>query len=527
MVKRRFYAIALFALLGIWALGSCVNHNWYYLYIISIPLTLLGLYDLVQVRRNILRNYPVIGHLRWMLLEIRPQIRQYFIESDQNGRPFSQEQRELVVHRATHTLDELPFGTQKDIYEPGYEFLNHSMHVVTPDPDEAYVVVGGPLCKKPYRASRFNISAMSFGALSNNAIRALNRGAKLGGFYHNTGEGGLSRYHLEEGGDVVWQIGTGYFGCRTKDGNFSEKLFAEKSKHEHVKMIEIKLSQGAKPGHGGILPGVKVSHEIADIRGLTAGQDAISPPNHQTFSTPLGLLEFVAKLRELSGGKPVGFKLCLGATKDIMAICKAMLQTKIYPDFITVDGGEGGTGAAPVEYSDSIGKPLNDALHIVHNCLVGCDLRDHIRVIASGKVISGFDILAKIALGADICNCARGMLFALGCIQSRRCHTNTCPTGVATQNHHLSSALNVSNKAPRVQSFHRATIESFLQILGVSGSKTVAGLEAQRLSRRVDQSTIKSFDMIYEYFDKGQLLSEKDLPEAYARPWAQASAEYF
>lgn len=527
MVRKRFYIFSIIAIILVFLLGMYVNTNWFYLYLLVLPLVLLGLYDITQRRRNILRNYPVIGHLRWMLLEIRPQIRQYFIESDQNGRPFSYEERELVVHRALKSLDELPFGTQKDVYQVGYDFLNHSLHVKHVAPEEAYIMVGGPQCTQPYRASRLNISAMSFGALSHTAIRALNRGAKMGGFYHNTGEGGLSQYHLQEGGDIVWQIGTGYFGCRLEDGHFNEDLFAEKAKHPHVKMIEIKLSQGAKPGHGGILPGVKVTKEIAEIRGLTPGKDALSPPNHSAFSTPIGLLEFVAKLRTLSGGKPIGFKLCLGSNADIMAICKAMLKTKIYPDFITIDGGEGGTGAAPVEYSDYIGKPLNDALHIVNNVLVGCNLREHIRLIASGKIISGFDMLAKMALGADICNAARGMLFSLGCVQSRRCHTNQCPTGIATQNHHLASALDVKDKAPRVANFHRATIESFLQILGVSGSQTVSELEAYRLCRRVDTSTIKSYDSIYPYFKPGQLIDGSDIPEAYARAWSMASMETF
>ncbi len=525
MWQRLFFIISVVILTVIHFLGKW-DADYYWLYAIAGPLFLLGTYDCLQTKRVVLRNYPLIGHLRYMLLEIRPQIRQYFIESDKSGRPFNREARELVVNRAHQTLDELPFGTQSDVYQPGYDFISHSMKVVKVDEAEARVLIGNDQCENPYVASRLNVSAMSFGALSRHAIRALNRGAKRGNYYHNTGEGGLSPYHLQEGGDIVWQIGTGYFGCRTKEGGFDEVEFESKASHTQVKMIEIKISQGAKPGHGGILPGVKVSEEIAAIRGLEPHKDAISPPCHSEFSTPIGLLEFVVRLRKLSGGKPVGFKLCIGQRAQFLAICKAMLKTQIYPDFITVDGGEGGTGAAPVEYSDSVGMPLNDALLFVHNSLVGTNLRDKIRIIASGKIISGFDMVSKMALGADLCNSARGMLFSIGCIQSRRCHTNTCPTGIATQDKRRFKSLDIEDKANSAYHFHQATIQSFRDVLGVSGHSRVADLSPSNLQTRYDYGEIMSFDEVYQYLKPGELLTD-DLPDHFSLHWSKADAHAF
>ncbi len=497
-----------------------------YFLILLVPLFLVGVYDIVQRRLNVLRIYPISGHFRYMLESIRPQIRQYYIESNLSAKPFNREQRELVYDRADQTIDTLPFGTQRDVRELGFDWLNHSMSPKVVPESESRILVGGPQCTKPYLASRFNISAMSFGAISKNAVRAMNRGAKLGNFAQNTGEGGLSRYHLKEGGDIFWQLGTGYFGCRTHDGNFDADLFKQKSQHEQVKMIEIKISQGAKPSHGGILPAAKMTEEISKIRGVPMGEDCISPPAHTSFSTPEELLHFVVQLRELCGGKPVGFKLCIGIKSEFLGICKAIVKTGIYPDFITVDGSEGGTGAAPLEFSDYLGTPLNEGLQFVHNSLVGIDARKHIRVICSGKIISGFDMACKMALGADMCNAARGMMFAVGCIQSRRCNKNTCPTGVATQDPNRIYALNINDKAPKVRNFHDATVKSFLDVLGAAGVDKVADLTPKHVYRRLGIADAKHYDEIYNYMTPGQLLNGP-IPEEFAEDWELASAEHF
>ncbi|MBL8610411.1 MAG: FMN-binding glutamate synthase family protein [Myxococcales bacterium] len=429
----------------------------------------LGVYDLFQEKHAIRRNFPFVGRFRYWLEIIRPEVHQYFVESNASGRPFSRELRSLVYQRAKNVTDTLPFGTERDVYQVGYEWMNHSLRALHP-PDEApRVVIGGPDCKQPYASSVLNVSAMSYGSLSKNAILALNGGAKLGGFAHNTGEGGLSPHHLEPGGDIVWQIGTGYFGCRDAEGRFDPGRFAEKSAIEQVKMIELKLSQGAKPGHGGILPARKVTPEIAAIRHVPLGQDVLSPPTHTAFTTPLELCELVGKLRELSKGKPVGFKLCIGKRREVFAICKAMLETGILPDFITVDGGEGGTGAAPLEFSNVLGTPLNEGLVFLHNALVGTGLRDKIKIVASGRVVTGFDIAHKIAIGADLCASARAMMFALGCIQAQKCNTNECPTGVATQDPDLVAGLVVGDKAKRVYNFHRNTVRAFVELISASG----------------------------------------------------------
>src|SRR5262245_6757206 len=378
--------------------------------VLIVPLIVRGVADMVQTRQAVRRNFPLIGHARYLLEQIRPEINQYFVESNHDGRPFSRNDRSVVYQRAKGELDTLPFGTQRDVYAVGYEWINHSLAPVEPDHACSRVVVGGSACTQPYAASIFNVSAMSYGSLSKNAVLALNAGAKIGGFAHNTGEGGLSPYHLEPGGDLIWQIGTGYFSCRTPNGSFSVEEFAKRAALPNVKMIEVKLSQGAKPGHGGILPAAKLTPEIVEIRGVVPGQDVISPPAHTAFTTPLGLLQFLQQLRDASGGKPVGFKLCVGKRHEFFGIVKAMLESGIVPDFITVDGGEGGTGAAPLEFSDSVGTPLNEGLAFVHYALVGAGLRDHIRLIASGKVNTGFQIATKVALGADLCNAARAMM---------------------------------------------------------------------------------------------------------------------
>ncbi len=457
---------------------------------------------------------------------IRPEINQYFVESNSDGKPFSRTERSVVYQRAKGQVDTLPFGTQSDVYATGYEWINHSLAPVHADPADQRVMIGGPGCKQPYSAALLNISAMSYGALSKNAILALNRGAKAGGFYHNTGEGGLSPHHLEPGGDLVWQIGTGYFGCRDKKGNFNREAFAERAAKPNVKMIEIKLSQGAKPGHGGILPASKVTQEISLIRGVDMGFDVLSPPAHKAFSTPKGLLEFVQQLREASGFKPVGFKLCLGKRREFLAIVKAMLESRIVPDFITIDGAEGGTGAAPLEFSDSVGTPLNDAIVFIHNALVGAGVRDQVKIIAAGRITSGFHIAKKIALGADLCNSARGMMFALGCIQALRCNTNECPTGVATQNPHLVKGLVVPDKAQRVANFQRETVRSFFEVLGAAGIARSQDLKAWHIQRRMGPHQLKHYGEIYTFIEPGSLLNG-EIPESFARPWAAARADSF
>lgn len=489
------------------------------------PLILLSLRDFFQTRHAVLRNFPIVGHFRYFFEMIRPEINQYFIESNTDGVPFSREQRSVVYQRAKKVLDTLPFGTQKDVYEVGYEWVNHSLNPVHVDPASLRVVVGGPQCKKPYSASILNVSAMSFGALSKNAVMALNHGAKMDDFAHNTGEGAISRYH-RQGGDLIWQIGTGYFGCRTEDGCFCPKQFAEKSNFEEVKMIEIKLSQGAKPGHGGILPAAKISEEISEIRSVPMGKDVISPPAHKEFSTPIGLLEFVQKLRELSGGKPIGFKLCVGKRREFFAICKAMHKTGIYPDFITVDGGEGGTGAAPLEFSNHIGTPLVAGLILVHNALVGFSLRDKIRIFSSGKIASGFGIIKQLCLGADACYSARAMMMALGCIQALRCNSNHCPVGVTTHDPNLVGGLVVSDKKVRVANYHRETIESVAEIIGAMGISKTEDLRRWHVMRRVGPNQVKHYGEIYDFLEEGELLDEP-LPDAYARACNAAVAESF
>lgn len=525
MILRLLWVLFFIAFIGSIFISIWIDRIYFIIAIMS--LLALGIYDVFQKQYNILRLYPIVGHLRYLMQKIRPQIQQYFIETNHNGMPFSRSQREMVYSRATKHEERLPFGTQRDVYSPGFDSISHSLVPKKVDPEQGYVIVGNDSCSKKYKSSRLNISGMSFGAISSRAVEALNTGAKLGGFAQNTGEGGISNYHLKSGGDLIWQLGTGYFGARTKEGGFSEKLFEKKASWDCVKMIELKLSQGAKPSEGGILPAAKITKEIAEIRHIAMGQDIISPPEHTEFNTPLGLLEFINKLRDLSGGKPVGFKLCVGSRTDFLSICKAMLETKIYPDFITIDGAEGGTGAAPSEFSDYVGMPLNEGLVFVNNALVGCNIRQHIKLFASGKVISGFDIISKIALGADACNSARGMMFALGCIQSRRCHNNMCPTGVATQNPARVYALNVEDKSHRVKNFHKATIRSFLDLLGAAGLTTVDELSPKFIYRRVHDSKIKSYSEIYNFLTPGQLLSGEGLPVEFAEPWLYARSNSF
>ena len=486
----------------------------------------VGFHDLLQERHSILRNYPLLARMRFMLEKVRPEIRQYFLEDDTNGTPFARKKRSIVYQRAKGALDKVPFGTQLDVYAPAFEWLNPSIAAKDPSRVPFRVSIGGPDCAKPYSASVFNISAMSFGALSANAILALNAGAKRGGFYHDTGEGGLSPYHSEHGGDLVWEIGSGYFGCRDEAGTFSPERFKATAAPDQVKMIEIKISQGAKPGHGGVLPGPKVTPEIALTRGVPVGVDCISPPRHSVFSTPRELCAFIAQLRELSGGKPVGFKLCIGHKWEFLAIVKAMLETGIVADFIVVDGAEGGTGAAPLEFIDHIGMPMRDGLRIVHNALVGAGLRDRIRIGAAGKITSAFDIARVMALGADWCNSARGFMFALGCLQAQACHTGHCPTGVSSQDPARSRALVVGDKVERVVGFHEMTLEALAEVVAAAGLNHPGELSLCHLSHRKANGDVASFDELYPSLAPGSLL-DGTAEQRWLDDWASAQADSF
>ena len=517
---RTMVGLAL-ALLGTGMVWPAARWGWLGL----APCLLLGLYDSLQRRHAILRNFPVLGHIRYLLEGLRPEIRQYFIESDTDGVPFDREKRSIVYQRAKGQLDTLPFGTQVNVYAVGYEWIEHSL-MPQPVASPPRITIGGETCQQPYAASLLNISAMSFGALSHRAILALNQAALAGGFYHNTGEGGLSPYHLEPGGDLVWQLGTGYFGCRTPEGGFDAALFAQRAAAPQVKMIELKLSQGAKPGHGGILPASKLTPEIVAIRNVQPGRDVVSPPAHTAFRTPVGLLEFLAELRQLSGGKPVGFKLCIGRPHEFLAIVRAMLETGLTPDFITVDGAEGGTGAAPMEFSDSVGTPLREGLSLVHNALLGAGLRHRVRLIAAGKITTGFHLASLLALGADVCNCARGMMFALGCIQALRCNNNTCPTGITTQDPELMAGLVIGDKAPRVAHFHRETVHSLLEVTAAAGLASPQDLRPEHIQRRTSTTEVQSFAQIYPRLETGALLTEA-LPPAWAAVWGRARASTF
>ncbi len=490
-----------------------------------VPAFFLGLYDMAQRKHAVLRNFPVVGHGRYILEFIRPEINQYFIESNTDGTPFNREQRSVVYQRAKKVVDTLPFGTQIDVYQPGYEWIEHSLRAKHIAGKAPRITIGGAACRQPYAASLLNISAMSYGALSRNAVESLNRAAQQGGFAHNTGEGGISPYHLH-GGDLIWQIGTGYFGCRDEHGGFSPDSFRENAARPEVKMIELKLSQGAKPGHGGILPAGKLTREIAEIRGVPMGQDVLSPPAHAAFSTPRGLLEFVGQLRELSDGKPVGIKLCVGRRREFFAICKAMLETGILPDFIAVDGGEGGTGAAPLEFANRVGMPLTEGLIFVHNALTGVGIRDQIKIIATGKITTGFTIARALALGADLCGSARGMMFSLGCIQARRCNTNDCPAGVTTHQAYLVKGLDVTDKTERARQFHAGTITAFMELLGAAGFDDPRELRPWHVHRRLNQSRTAHYGDLYHYLTDGALLHDT-LPEDYALDWAAASADGF
>ena len=523
-MRRDWYMGFAILLIGI-LLFLAMLHDARWFLVLLVPILLLAIYDLCQTEHTILRNFPVLGHMRYILEFIRPEIQQYFIANNEEELPFDRETRSIIYQRAKNVRDTVPFGTQKDINAIGYTWVLHSLAPKSIAEVEPRIEVGGPDCKKPYSSSRLNISALSFGALSARAIMTLNKGAKLGGFAQNTGEGGLSPYHLQ-GGDLIFQIGTGYFGCRDESGHFDPVEYTREATRNEVKMIEIKLSQGAKPSHGGILPAAKLTPEIAKARKVPMGQDVVSPPAHSAFTTPKGLLQFIKKLRKLSGGKPVGFKLCIGRKEEFLAICKAMLETNITPDFITVDGAEGGTGAAPLEYTNHVGEPLEAGLVFVQNCLVGIGLRDKITVIASGKIATGFDILEKIALGADICHCARPMMMAMGCLQSKQCNANTCPTGITTQNQRLQRGLVVDVKKQRVANYHKNTVRSFRELIGAIGLTNPSDLSPDYVMRRVSDECVKPLSELYHYLQPGELLGE-DRPEYFRKYWDLASADTF
>jgi glutamate synthase domain-containing protein 2 len=486
----------------------------------------VGLRDFFQGHHAILRNYPIAAHLRFFLEKIRPEMRQYFFEDEKGGMPFPRDKRAIVYQRAKGALDKRPFGTQYDVYQTQYEWLHHSIAPKAPSHELFRVDIGGPDCARPYSASVFNISAMSYGSLSANAVRALNKGARMGNFAHDTGEGGFSPYHRENGGDIIWEIGSGYFGCRNEDGTFSPEKFAETARSPQIKMVEIKLSQGAKPGHGGVLPAAKVTREISRIRGVRMGQDCISPARHSAFSTPIAMMRFIADLRRLSEGKPVGFKLCVGHPWEFLALVKAMLETGITPDFIVVDGTEGGTGAAPLEFMDHLGMPLRDGLTFVHSCLLGANLRDKIRLGASGKITSAFDMARVMALGADWCNAARGFMFAVGCIQAQQCHTGHCPTGVTSQDRSRQRAVVVSDKSVRVANFQRETVKALAELLAAAGLDHPRELGPQHFRRRVASDRVVSFAEIYRFLQPGELLAGTN-DVRFREAWTMARADSF
>ncbi|MFK7951894.1 MAG: FMN-binding glutamate synthase family protein [Ekhidna sp.] len=524
-MRKQFLVISICTITTV-ALISIVWSPILWSFIIIAPLFLVGVNDIVQKRQTIRRNFPLIGNFRYLLESIRPEINQYFIETNSSGVPFSRQSRSVVYQRAKKELATLPFGTQKNVYDVGYEWVNHSLSPKTVSAESLRVTIGGPDCKQPYNSSILNISAMSYGSLSKNAVMALNKGAKLGGFAHNTGEGGLTEYHLKHDGDIIWQIGTGYFGARSLEGRFDPSSFKEKASHKNVKMIEIKLSQGAKPGHGGILPGNKVNEEIAHIRNVPVGKDVLSPPGHSAFSSPLEMMTFIKELRELSEGKPIGIKLCIGKRREFIAICKAMTESGITPDYVDIDGSEGGTGAAPLEYSDSIGTPLVEALSFAHNALVGFSLRDKVKVICSGKIITGFDIIKNIAIGADLCYSARAMMMAVGCIQALRCNSNDCPAGVATQDPRLVNGLDVEDKAQRTAMFHGETMHSVAEIMGSMGLEKTNDLRPWHRMRRTDFTEIKHYGEIYPVLQNGDLLKDT-LPVGWERAVNAASVSSF
>ena len=528
-MRMLFVIASIFAILSLGVLGWYYSSFWWWGLVVVIPIVLLGIRDMVQTKHAILRNFPVVGHGRYISDWLRPKIYQYFVEPETDGRPFSRIERSVIYQRAKSQIDTAPFGTQLNVYDIGYEWLNHSIAALDAHKMEAHpkVLIGGHNCKQPYAASILNVSAMSYGSLSAAAVRALNGGAAIGGFAHNTGEGGIAPHHLEFGGDLIYQLGTGYFGSRDAEGNFSPEEFRKRAALPSVKMIEVKLSQGAKPGHGGILPGKKVTPEIAEIRGVEVGKTVHSPPFHRAFDNPVGLLQFIAKLRDLSEGKPVGFKICIGQKSEFIAICKAMLETGIKPDFIAVDGGEGGTGAAPLEFSNSVGTPYLEGLTFVYDCLIGFNIKKEIQIIAAGKITTGFHVFKAIALGADICYSARGMMMALGCIQALECNKNTCPTGVATNDPKLTKGLVVADKKQRVANYHKETVASFVELMAASGIRHLDEINRHHINRRTTMYQSNRYVDMFPYLTEGCLLHKNTIPESWRTDMAQADPHSF
>lgn len=506
--------------------GLMINHIIFGGLFLTVPLLLLGIYDIFQTKHSLWRNYPIISHIRWLFEDLRPYLRQYIVEDNLEGTPYNRDQRSLIYARAKGDDDFHPFGTKLDVNAHDYEWLAHSVSPALIIDSDLRVNIGGPQCLKPYSASVLNISAMSFGALGANAIEALNLGAKQGNFYHDTGEGAISPYHLKHGGDLVWEIGSGYFGCRSHNGGFDAKKFKERAILDQVKMIEIKLSQGAKPGHGGVLPGAKVTKEIAETRGVEIGKCVHSPAGHSTFSTPIEMLVWVKELRDLSGGKPIGIKLCVGKPHEVFALIKAMKETDILLDFIVVDGTEGGTGAAPQEFTDHVGMPLRDALIIVRNALVGSGLKKHIRLGASGKVDGAFSIAANCAIGADWCNAARAFMFTIGCVQSMKCHTDLCPTGVATQSKARQHGLVVPEKAIRAEKFHKKTIEALKEVIAATGYTHTDDLKPNHLYIRKNASEVVTIDEVHHFLKDNELYTGIN-NATYQDWWNKADAHSF
>ncbi len=529
-MRNEFVVISIITILAISLLAFFKWPVVWWSFILVGPIILLGVYDMFQSKHAIMRTFPLLGRGRYVMEFLRPKLYQYFIESDTNGRPLNRVFRSVVYQRAKKELDTVPFGTQLDVYEEGYEWINHSIGALDAHDLEQHprVRVGGDECTQPYDLSVLNVSAMSFGSLSKNAVMALNGGARIGQFAHNTGEGGISPYHTQFEGDLIFQLGTGYFGARAEDGNFSpEKFKALMDRTPSVKMIELKLSQGAKPGHGGILPAKKNTEEISKIRGIKQGTDVLSPPYHKAFNTPKGLLELIQQMRQLSGGRPVGFKLCIGKKSEFLSICKAMVETNILPDFISVDGGEGGTGAAPLEFSNSVGMPFKDGVTFAHDALLGFGLRDRIRIIASGKIMTGFHIYRALSLGADACTSARAMMLALGCIQALECNKNSCPTGVATQNPELVAGLVVSDKKQRVANYHHETVEGFVELMAATGVSDLKDINRSSVCRRISMVETRRYDEIFPEIPLGCLLDEATVPTDWEKDWQLANSEKF
>lgn len=523
-MRRKFIIISTISIIVTLALSIYLSHNWYVPLAFILVFTVMGYQDMYQKKHAVKSNFPLVGRIRYFLEDLRPKMYQYFIESDIDGKPINRVDRSTIYQRAKKTLQTIPFGTQLDLYAEGYEWMCHSIAPKAFDTldNSPRVMIGNKDCKQPYSASILNISAMSYGALSAKAVEAMNGGAKIGNFAQNTGEGGISKYHLKYGGDLIWQIGTGYFGCRNEDGTFNPELFAEKAKLPTVKMIELKISQGAKPGHGGILPASKNTEEIAEIRHVKPHTQIASPPFHSAFNTPLEMVQFIKQLRDLSGGKPVGFKLCIGHKNEFIAICQAMIHLDVYPDFISVDGGEGGTGAAPQEFSNYIGAPMLDGLDFVHNILNGLDIRKHIKVIASGKISSGFHIARAIALGADMCNSARAMMMAIGCIQALLCNTNRCPTGITTHDPQLTAGFDVADKKVRLANYHEEVVKAFVEMLGASGLDEPGNITRSHIYRRISLNEMLTYEEIFPSIKPGSMRNG-EIPDKYKLDFAHAN----